>query len=119
MPRLVDSIFGLRAPSVGVIEVDGHDVRDLALRELRSRVALVRGAEIFPGCVLDNLRAANPDLTAEQAWEALDRVGLAVAVKSLPLGLQTPILEGWSATFSKPRDCAHDRQSGGWQSRRY
>jgi ABC-type multidrug transport system fused ATPase/permease subunit len=89
---LVDSIFGLRAPSAGVIEMDGHDVRDLALRELRSRVSLVRGAELFPGCVLDNLRAANPELTAEHAWEALGRVGLAEAVKSLPSGLQTPIL---------------------------
>ena len=89
---LVDSIFGLRVPSEGVVEMDGHDVRDLALRELRSRVSLVRGAEIFPGCILDNLRAANADLTAEQAWEALGRVGLAEAVKSLPSGLQTPIL---------------------------
>ena len=93
---LVDSIFGLRVPSAGAIEMDGHDVRDLALRELRSRVSLVRGAEIFPGCVLDNLRAANPDLTAEQAWEALGRVGLAEAVKSLPSGLQTPILRDGS-----------------------
>ncbi len=89
---LVDSIFGLRSPSAGVIEMDGHDVRDLALRELRSRVSLVRGAEIFSGSVLDNLRVANPELTAEQAWEALGRVGLAAAVKSLPSGLQTPIL---------------------------
>ncbi len=89
---LVDSIFGLRVPSAGVIEMDGHDVRDLALRELRSRVSLVRGAEIFSGSVLDNLRVANPELTAEQAWEALGRVGLAAAVKSLPSGLQTPIL---------------------------
>ncbi len=89
---LVDSIFGLRVPSAGVIEMDGHDVRDLALRELRSRVSLVRGAEIFPGCILDNLRAANPDLSAEEAWDALGRVGLAEVVKSLPLGLQTPIL---------------------------
>ena len=88
----IDAIFGLRALSAGVIEMDGHDVRDLALRELRRRVALVRGTEIFPGCILDNLRAANADLTAEQAWEALRQVGLAEVVKSLPEGLQTPIL---------------------------
>jgi len=87
---IVDSIFGLSVPN-GVIEVDGHDVRDLALRELRSRIALVRGAEILPGCVLDNLRAANPDLTPDEAWQTLQRVGLADAVKALPDGLQTPI----------------------------
>jgi len=88
----VDAIFGLRAPTGGVIEMDGHDVRDLSLRELRSRIALVRGTEIFPGCILDNLRAANPDLTADQAWDALGRVGLAETVKALPMGLQTPML---------------------------
>lgn len=87
----IDAIFGLRAPSAGVIEMDGHDARDLSLRELRRRVALVRGTGIFPGCILDNLRAANADLTAEEAWDALNQVGLANAVKSLPKGLQTPI----------------------------
>ena len=89
---LVDSIFGLRAPNAGVVEIDGHDSRDLSLGALRSRITLVRGAEVFPGCVLDNLRAANSALTAEEAWDALARVGLAATVRSLPKGLQTPIL---------------------------
>ncbi|MFW2388743.1 MAG: ATP-binding cassette domain-containing protein [Polyangiales bacterium] len=86
---VVDSIFGLSTPSAGVIEVQGHDARDLALAELRSRIALVRGAEIFPGSVLDNLRAANPNLSAEEAWEALSCVGLAKVVKAFPDGLGT------------------------------
>jgi putative ABC transport system ATP-binding protein len=88
---VVDSIFGLRFPTAGVIEVNGRDVRDLALRELRGRIALVRGAEVFPGCVLDNLRAANADLTSDEAWDILARVGLAKAVKALPKGLRTPL----------------------------
>jgi len=102
---IVDLIFGLSVPTAGVIEVDGHDVRDLALRELRSRIALVRGAEIFPGCVLDNLRAANSDLTSEEAWEALARVGLAEAVKALPEGLKTPIF-GDGAPLSRTQAIA-------------
>jgi ABC-type multidrug transport system fused ATPase/permease subunit len=102
---VVDSIFGLSLPSGGVIEVDGHDVRDLALRELRSRIALVRGAEIFPGCVFDNLRASNSDLTSEEAWEALDRVGLAEAVKALPEGLRAPISRD-GAPLSRPQAIA-------------
>ena len=102
---VVDSIFGLSLPSGGVIEVDGHDVRDLALRELRSRIALVRGAEVFPGCVFDNLRASNSDLTSEEAWEALDRVGLAEAVKALPEGLRAPISRD-GAPLSRPQAIA-------------
>ena len=88
---LVDSIFGLRAPRAGVIELGGHDVRDLSLGALRDRIALVRDAEVFPGCILDNLRAARSGLSAEDAWEALARVGIAETVKSLPEGLQTPL----------------------------
>ena len=90
--RLVDSIFGLDSLDAGIIEIDGHDIRDLALRELRRRVAVVRDAEVFPGCILDNLRAANANLSSEQAWDALGHVGLAEAVKSLPDGLRTPLL---------------------------
>jgi ABC-type bacteriocin/lantibiotic exporter with double-glycine peptidase domain len=90
--ELVDAIFGLDSLRSGVIEVDGHDIRDLSLAALRSRVALVRGPELFPGCVFDNLRAANPSLSAEDAWAVLDYVGLHDAVKSLPSGLQTTLL---------------------------
>jgi ABC-type bacteriocin/lantibiotic exporter with double-glycine peptidase domain len=90
--ELVDSLFGLKTPRAGVIEVDGHDTRDLALPALRGRVALVRGPEVFPGCVLDNLRAANPTLSSDEAWEVLGRVGLHDIVKALPDGLQTHLL---------------------------
>jgi ABC-type bacteriocin/lantibiotic exporter with double-glycine peptidase domain len=90
--ELVDSIFGLEAIRAGVIEVDGHDIRDLSLPALRSRVALVRGAELFPGCVFDNLRAANPALSSEDAWRVLEHVGLYDTVKQFPAGLQTTLL---------------------------
>jgi putative ABC transport system ATP-binding protein len=88
---LVDSIFGLDTLRSGVIEVDGHDIRDLSLPALRSRVALVRGPELFPGCILDNLRAANSSLPSEEAWGVLERVGLYETVKALPSGLQTSL----------------------------
>lgn len=88
---VIDAIFGLEPPSAGVIEIDGHDTRDLSLRELRRRVAVVREAEVFPGCILDNLRAGNPELTSDHAWLLLRRVGLEEPVKSLPRGLQTPL----------------------------
>jgi putative ABC transport system ATP-binding protein len=88
---LVDAIFGLQPPRAGTIEIDGHDARDLSLRELRSRVAVVRGAEILPGSVEENLRAARPELRAEQAWEALRTVGLEAWLKATPQGLQTEV----------------------------
>lgn len=90
--EIADVIFGLTPVSSGIIEIDGHDARDLAVREIRKRIALVRGPEIFPGRILDNVRAANTALSTEKAWEALRRVGLEQVVKALPDGLQTRVL---------------------------
>ena len=89
---LVDAIFGLIPPRSGTIEIDGRDARDLALTDMRARIAVVRGTEILPGCIADNLRAGNPDLTAEQAWDALERVGLDEWVKETHRGLETDLL---------------------------
>lgn len=90
--RLVDAVFGLIPPRSGIIEIDGRDTRDLALHDVRSRIAVVRGTEILPGCIGDNLRAGNPDLGAEQAWAALAHVGLDEWVKDSPDGLETDLL---------------------------
>ena len=89
---LVDAIFGLTPPRSGTIEIDGHDTRDLALHDIRSRIAVVRGTEILPGCIGDNLRAGNPELTGEEAWSVLSRVDLAEWVKDAPRGLETDLL---------------------------
>ena len=88
---LVDAMFALAAPTAGTIEIDGRDYRDLALHEIRSRVAVVRGTEILPGCIGDNLRAANPALSADQAWDALRSVGLERWVKDSPRVLETDL----------------------------
>ncbi|MGD8318680.1 MAG: ABC transporter ATP-binding protein [Myxococcales bacterium] len=89
--NLVDAIFGLSPIRAGLVEIEGHDARDLTLRGLRSRISVVRGAEILPGSVADNLRAANAELTADQAWAVLRRVNLEAPIKSLPKGLQTEL----------------------------
>ena len=89
---LVDAVFGLNSPRSGTIEIDGHDVRDLALTDVRSRVTLVRGTEILPGSIADNLHAADPELSADQAWDALRRVGLDRWVKDSALGMDTQLL---------------------------
>ncbi len=102
---LIDAIFGLEPALAGIIEVDGHDVRDMSLGELRRRVALVREAEVFPGCILDNLRAGNPELSSADAWHALRRVGLEQTVKALPQGLRTPLARD-GAPLSPPQTVA-------------
>lgn len=86
---LADVLFGLRAPARGVVQVGGVDLRDLPPAELRQRVSLVRGIELFPGTILDNVRLGRDEITHEAITRALDAVGLTHELTALPHGLET------------------------------
>ncbi|MCX6596306.1 MAG: ATP-binding cassette domain-containing protein [Acidobacteria bacterium] len=91
---LIDLLYGLRIPSEGTIELDGHDYRDLSVAALRQQTALVRNAEIFHGTLADNVRLGNNSITTGEIREALTRVGLGEALMALPDGLQTVLNTG-------------------------
>jgi len=86
---LIDLLYGLRDPTHGHIEMDGLPLRDLSLGELRKQVALVRGAAIFNGTVLENICMNREDIPLEDVRRALETVGLWDHVTSLPNGLGT------------------------------
>ncbi|MEO8663166.1 MAG: ATP-binding cassette domain-containing protein, partial [Bryobacteraceae bacterium] len=48
---LVNMLYGLRSPESGVVELDGVDLRDIRLNDVRSQVSLVRENEIFQGSI--------------------------------------------------------------------
>lgn len=56
-------------------------------------------AHIFGTSVLENLRVARGDITEDQAWDALARVGLDAWTRALPHGLDTELGTG-GATVS-------------------
>lgn len=91
---LVSLALGLRAPTHGAVELDGVDLREVRLEELRSQVALVRGIELFEGTLLDNIRVGREELSLHQMREALAAVGLLEEVAALPEGLQTHLSGG-------------------------
>jgi ATP-binding cassette subfamily C protein CydC len=51
-------------------------------------------AHLFGTTVLENLRVARGDVTDDEAWAALDRVGLAQWVRGLPQGIETELGSG-------------------------
>jgi ABC-type multidrug transport system fused ATPase/permease subunit len=88
-PRLYD----LRA-SEGAIRLDGHDLRDLRLADLRRTVALVpQQALLFEGTIRSNLAYANPDATERELRWALEASDLARTVDAFALGWDTPVGE--------------------------
>lgn len=88
---LADVLFGLREQSTGSLRLDGVDVRSLPLTSLRRDVALVRGVELFPGTVLDNVRLGRDDLSHADVSRALEDVGLLEELLGMPQGLDTQL----------------------------
>ncbi|HXE80093.1 MAG TPA: ABC transporter ATP-binding protein [Vicinamibacterales bacterium] len=77
----------------GRITIDGCDIRDLDLAELRGLFGLVlQDVHLFSGTIAGNIRlgAPIPDDTVRRAVEA---VHAATFVDRLPQGLQTPVAE--------------------------
>jgi ABC-type multidrug transport system fused ATPase/permease subunit len=75
----------------GVVTLDGVDVRDLRLADLRRAVCLVpQQAALFEGTLRSNLTYARPNATEAELRRALEVTELAGLVDDLPLGLDTP-----------------------------
>lgn len=92
---LADALFGLR-PAAGSLRIGGVDVRELPLRQLREHIALVRGIELFPASIHDNLRLGREHIPHAEVLAVLEAVGLLDDVQALPQGLDTQIQpHGW------------------------
>ncbi len=77
----------------GAIRVDGVDVRDLTLEELRTRLAMAfEDATLFSASVRDNVLLGRPDGTDADLAEALD-IAQADFVYELPDGVDTLVGE--------------------------
>lgn len=91
---IVDLLFGVRAATSGHIAIDGRDVRDLELAQLRRTVAVIKGLEIFDGSIFDNVCMGREHLTADDVRKALGDVGLLDSVLELPDGMWTHLRTG-------------------------
>ncbi|HSS00614.1 MAG TPA: ABC transporter ATP-binding protein [Kofleriaceae bacterium] len=83
----------------GAIRIDGVDVRDLSLAELRRRITVVsQDVILFAGTLEDNIALGKPYPRAELD-AAVHRVGLDRALARRGTGLETPVAER-GANFS-------------------
>jgi ATP-binding cassette subfamily B protein len=89
---LIDLLHRHYDPDKGRILLDGADLRDLDLAELRRRVAVVaQDTVLFAGSLADNIRYAAPE-AGEDAWrEAGLRAQVEAFAADLPQGYDTPV----------------------------
>ena len=65
IPRFYDA-------TAGSVRIDGVDVRDYPIADLRARVGMVpQQAVLFRGTIRENMRWGNPEATDEDIWRAL------------------------------------------------
>ncbi|MCA9568804.1 MAG: ABC transporter ATP-binding protein [Myxococcales bacterium] len=78
----------------GRVTLDGHDVRDLDLRDLRGAVGLVsQSTFLFAGTVAENVRLGKPGATLQELEAAAEAAEALAFVRALPQGWDTPIGE--------------------------
>lgn len=66
----------------GAVYVDGKDVRDYPVTELRNKVGVVmQKSVLFAGSIADNLRWGKPDATEAEMWQALETAQAADVVR--------------------------------------
>lgn len=88
---LIELLFGTRRTEHGRILLDGTDIRELSRPALRERVAIVRGIEIIPGTVIENVRLGRTDISPGKVRALLDEMGLSEELARLPQGLETEL----------------------------
>lgn len=91
---LVQLIVRAWNPSDGAISLDGADIREYRLTDLRSVTAVVsQETHIFDDTVRNNLLMARPGATEAELIDALEAAQLLETVQALPQGLDTPVGE--------------------------
>jgi ATP-binding cassette, subfamily B, multidrug efflux pump len=78
----------------GAIRIDGVDVRQMDLAELRRRFGVVlQDPFLFSGTIENNIRLGSSWITDDQIEAAAESVNLADFIRSLPEGFKEPVLE--------------------------
>ncbi|WP_030751429.1 ABC transporter ATP-binding protein [Streptomyces sp. NRRL S-31] len=79
-------------PSDGRVLLDGVDLRELAMPELRRGVVMVtQEAFLFSGTVADNIAIGRPDATREEIEAAAKAIGADEFISALPDGYDTDV----------------------------
>jgi ATP-binding cassette subfamily B protein len=81
-------------PDEGAVRLDGHDLREYGLDDLRHRIALVaQDTYLFNDTLRNNVLLARPEATEAELAAAVEQAALTEFVAGLPDGLDTVVGE--------------------------
>lgn len=81
-------------PTGGRVRLDGIDLKNYSLSELRSNVSTVlQDTFVFSGTIMENIRFGRPDATDEEVKAAAEAIGADTFIKKLNHGYETEVEE--------------------------
>ncbi|MCG7606975.1 ABC transporter [Mycolicibacterium sp. (ex Dasyatis americana)] len=87
IPRFYD-------PSAGTVRIDGVDLRDYKLHELRSQIAYVlQDTVLFRGTIGDNIAFGRPEADHDEIVEMAKLANAHEFISAMPLGYDSPVGE--------------------------
>lgn len=95
---LLDLVCGLHQPTIGTVEHDGIDIRQVAVDDLRRSISYAMpGSDLFYGTILQNFRLAAPSIGAREVRAALRQLGIDKDVDAFPDGIDTRLTDAFKA----------------------
>jgi ATP-binding cassette subfamily C protein len=87
-------LLGFEQPESGSIFIDGQDLRDVNIRQVRRQMGVVmQNGKVLSGDIGKNIIGASATLTYDDAWEAARAAGLDQDIQDMPMGMHTVISE--------------------------
>jgi len=97
---LLRLLLGFETPDTGSVLYDGRELQGLDVGAVRRQLGVVgQNSRLMPGTLRENILGANLHRTDDDAWQAVEQVGLADDIRAMPMGLHTVVTDAGS-TFS-------------------
>jgi ATP-binding cassette subfamily B protein len=101
---IADLLLRFYDPQAGTIRLDGKDLREVRLGDLRREVVLVeQTAFLFNATIAENIRYGRPEATLEEIIRAAKAASIDAFIRSLPEGYDTQVGERGQALSAGER----------------
>ncbi len=91
---IINLISKFYLPTQGQVLIDGHDLLSIDTTSLHHKLGIVLQQNfLFSGTVADNVRMGKPGASEGEIRDVFERLRCTDLLKSLPLGLDTPVGE--------------------------